>query len=108
LVDPVKPIPITTPSFEIRGATGQPQSPLRFDRIDSGRLITLARRIYLLHFEQGPASVDPLGVVLHPQTGQGRVVFEIPVLLPNELFVPLELLRGRVSRQRPPRSPLRS
>jgi hypothetical protein len=108
LVDPVKPIPITTPSFEIRGATGQPQPPLRFDRIDSGRLITLARRIYLHHFEQGPASVDPLGIVLHPRTGQGRVVFETPVLLPDELFLPLELLRGRVSRWRLTRSPLRS
>jgi len=108
LVDPVKPIPITTPSFEIRGATGQPQPPLRFDRIDSGRLISLARRIYLLHFEQGPAWVDPLGIVLHPRTGQGRAVFETPVLLPDEQFVPLELLRGRVSRTRSSRPPLRS
>lgn len=108
MVDPVKPIPITTPSFVIRGAAGQQQPSLRFDRIDSGRLISQARRIYLLHFEQGGSGAEPLGIVLHPGTGQGRVVFEVPVLLPDEQFVPLELLRGRLPRTRPARSPLRS
>ncbi len=105
---PVKPIPITTPSFEIRGASGQPQPSLRFDRIDSGRVIAQARRIYLLHFERGLCGGEPLGIVLNPQSAQGRVVFDLPVLLPEEQFLPLELIRGRSARPRHPRSPLRS
>jgi hypothetical protein len=78
------------------------------DRIDSGRLIAQARRIYLHHFEQGASSVEPLGIVLQPHTGLGRAVFETPVLLPDEQFVPLDLLRVRVSRARSSRPPLRS
>lgn len=105
---PVKPIPITTPSFEIRGAAGQPQPGLRFDRIDSSRVIAQARRIYLLHFEQGPGGMEPFGIVLNTLTTQGRVVFVSPVLLPEEQFVPLDLIRGRPTRPRHPRPPLRS
>jgi hypothetical protein len=71
-------------------------------------LITLARRIYLLHFERGLCGGEPLGVVLNPQSAQGRVVFELPVLLPEEQFLPLELIRGRSARPRHPRPPLRS
>jgi hypothetical protein len=31
------------------------------------------------------------------QGQRGRVVFEQPILLPNEQFVPIDLLRGRQS-----------
>ena len=31
---------------------------------------------------------------------QGRVVFELPILLPDEQFVPMELLRPRSARGR--------
>ena len=35
---------------------------------------------------------------------QGRVVFDLPVLLPQEQFVPIDWLRGRTqSRSRSPR-----
>ena len=35
---------------------------------------------------------------------QGRVVFDLPVLLPQEQFVPIDWLRGRTqSRARSPR-----
>lgn len=37
---------------------------------------------------------DPIGVVLTANQRQGRVVFELPVLLPEEQFVPLDLIRG--------------
>ena len=100
-----------SPSFQIRGAESSAspsQGSLRLDRINSAELLRHARRIYFRFLESCPTAPEPLGVVLLGAGPQGRVVFEIPVLLPNELFVPLELLRGRVSRQRPPRSPLRS
>ena len=59
-----------------------------------------------------PPAVIP-GIVLaglEPADGspEGRVVFEPPVLLPREQFIPLELVRGRQGRGRTPRSPSRS
>jgi hypothetical protein len=46
-------------------------------------------------------------VISQASGGQGRVVFELPVLLPEEQFIPLELVRGRSGRSRSSRSPLR-
>ncbi len=51
-------------------------------------------RLALFHYmERCPGGNDPCGVVL--QGDRGRVVFEQPVLLPDEQFVPIDLLRGR-------------
>ena len=44
---------------------------------------------------------------LYLELPQGRVVFELPVLLPEEQFISLELVRGRSPRSRSARSPLR-
>ncbi|MBM5826023.1 MAG: hypothetical protein FJ054_11865 [Cyanobacteria bacterium M_surface_10_m2_119] len=57
--------------------------------------------------ERCPAGAEPCGVVL--QGSKGRVVFEQPVLLPDEQFIPMDLLRGRptarpASRLRMPRT----
>ena len=41
-----------------------------------------------------------MGIVLQGRSAQGRVVFETPVLLPDEQYVPLELIRSRHSRPR--------
>ena len=93
----------------IRGAVGSSVQPLtpqpRWDRINSAEVIAQARRIYFHFLECSPTHPDPLGVVIGPQ--QGRVVFELPVLLPEEQFIPLELVRGRSGRSRSSRSPLR-
>lgn len=81
----------------------------RWDRINSAVVIAQARRIYFHYLECSPSQNDPLGVVItQPDSGQGRVVFELPVLLPEEQFIPLELLRSRAVRSRSSRSPLRS
>ena len=93
----------------IRGAVGsfvQTATPQpRWDRINSAEVIAQARRIYFHFLECSPTHPDPLGVVISPLTG--RVVFELPVLLPEEQFIALELVRGRSSRSRSTRSPLR-
>jgi len=60
-----------------------------------------ARQVLFLYLHDCPAGPEPHGVVLQPHGG--RVVFERPVLLPEEQFVPLELLRTRPTRQRPSR-----
>jgi hypothetical protein len=98
----------------IQGAVGssvQPVTPQpRWDRINSAEVIAQARRIYFHFLECSPAHPDPLGVVItqaQGTQGQGRVVFELPVLLPEEHFIPLELVRGRSGRSRSSRSPLR-
>ena len=92
-------ISLTTPSFEIRGASGAPSSP-RWDRIDSRSLIAQARRIYFAYLSSTPAGQEPLGVVVDPQGPDGRVVFETPVLLPDEEVIAIDLIRGRTRRGR--------
>ena len=51
---------------------------------------------------------DPFGVVLQgvgpTQSGlQGRVVFDIPILLPDEHFIAMEWILGRPKRGQGPR-----
>lgn len=74
-------------------------APLRFDRINSQVVLRRARSVLSAYLEQCPGGAEPCGVVLGGAAG-GRVVFESPVLLPKEQFVPLELVHGRFSRQR--------
>jgi len=79
-----------------------PLASLRLDRIDSRVLLTAARRVLFAYLGDGGGADDPVGVVLTADQRQGRVVFELPVLLPNEQYVPLDLIRGgeRLSRGR--------
>lgn len=96
--------PTSGPSFLIAGASGagnggrpsngrDPLASLRLDRVDSRVLLAAARRVLFSYLEEGGGD-DPIGVVLQINQGQGRVVFELPVLLPEEQFVPLDLIRG--------------
>ena len=80
----------------------------RWDQINSAAVIAQARRIYYQFLERFGGHQEPLGIVIsNPDNGQGRVVFELPVLLPDEHFIPLELLRGRPGRSRSSRSSYR-
>ena len=92
-------ISFSTPSFEIRGASGAPSTP-RWDRIDSRSLIGQARHVYFAYLSSSPAGQEPLGVVVDTREPNGRVVFETPVLLPDEEFIAIDLIRGRTSRGR--------
>ena len=86
----------------------------RWDRINSAEAIGRARRIYYAFLERCSGAAEPLGVVMAAEaeavtrTGSGRVVFELPVLLPSEQFIPLELVRGRAGRNRPSRPAMRN
>lgn len=83
-------------SFRIRGGEASAASAtgsLRLDRINSAELLRCCRRVYFRFLEACPSAPEPLGVVLCGAGPQGRVVFELPVLLPEEQFVPMELLR---------------
>ena len=92
-------ISLSTPSFEIRGASGALSAP-RWDRIDSRSLIVQARRVYFAYLSSTTAGQEPFGVVVDPQEPDGRVVFETPVLLPEEEFIAIDLIRGRANRGR--------
>lgn len=94
--------PPSSPSFEIRGAVGVSLSGPRWDRINSAAVIAGARRIYYAYLETSGGSADPYGIVLVGEDS-GRAVFEPPVLLPGEQFIPLELVRPRAGRGRTPR-----
>jgi hypothetical protein len=90
--------PPEAPSFRIDGASGLMAPPLRLDRINSSQVLQQARQVLFAYLHGGGAAGEPCGVVL--QAGGGRVVFDRPLLLPSEQFVPLELLRQRHSRPR--------
>ena len=83
------------PSFQIQGAVASTSAGLRLDRINSQLVFQQARRALFHYLERCPCGGDPIGVVLQGQ--RGRVVFEQPILLPDEQFVPIDLLRGRPS-----------
>jgi hypothetical protein len=79
-------------------------TPLRLDRINSRELLGSARQVYHAFLSTGPTGVEPAGVVMVGESRQGRVVFDLPVLLPQEQFVPIDWLRGRSqTRSRSPR-----
>ena len=79
-------------------------TPLRLDRINSRELLSSARQVYHAFLSTGPTGVEPAGVVMVGESRQGRVVFDLPVLLPQEQFVPIDWLRGRSqTRSRSPR-----
>ncbi len=95
--------PSGSPSFRIRGgeSSASPSAgSLRLDRINSAELLRCSRRVYFRFLEACPTAPEPLGVVLLGAGPQGRVVFEVPILLPDEQFVPMELLRPRSARGR--------
>lgn len=94
--------PPTSPSFEIRGAVGVSLSAApRWDRINSAAVIAAARRVYFDYLESGGAAPEPSGIVIGTAAGeQGRVVFELPVLLPGEQYIPIDLVRSRPARAR--------
>jgi len=101
--------PPRTPSFEIRGASGS-AAGLRLDRINSREVFRVARQVYFHYLETCPAGAEPIGVVILTEASrglpsQGRVVFELPVLLPEEQYLPLDLLRGQRQPLRARRAP---
>jgi hypothetical protein len=60
-------------------------------------VIQAARQIYRFHLESRPdVSVQPpRGVVIHRRTLRGDLIFsDYPVLLPHELFIPMEQLQA--------------
>ncbi|MEC8688881.1 MAG: hypothetical protein VXX57_05285 [Cyanobacteriota bacterium] len=63
-------------------------------------MIALARRIYFAYLSSSLGGQEPVGVVVVIEPPEGRVVFCAPVLLPDEEFVGLDLIRGRNSRGR--------
>ncbi|MGB5135296.1 MAG: hypothetical protein WBN89_09010 [Prochlorococcaceae cyanobacterium] len=81
------------PSFPITGATPSAAPGLRLDRINSQQVFQQARLVMYRYQEGCPSGPEPCGVVL--QGARGRVVFDQPVLLPDEQFVPADLLQGR-------------
>lgn len=63
-------------------------------------VLQAARQIYNFHVQLRPEVLSlqlPRGVVIHPQTLRGDLVFSpYPVLLPKELFVPRDMLEQAV------------
>ena len=97
-----------TPSFTIAGAASSAAPVLRLDQIDSQQVLRAARHVLFQYQHQCPLGRDPFGVVLQGgvqgQPGQqGRVVFDTPILLPDEQFIAMEWILGRSKRGQGPR-----
>ena len=76
-----------------------PSPSPRWDRVNSQELIARARSIYFRYLSDAGRSTEPTGVVLCASSGEGRVVFEVPTLLPEEEFIATQLLRGKSPRR---------
>ena len=99
-----EPISSFSPSFVIEGAGGSNAGLTpRWDRVDSRRLIAVARKVYFNHLTTNGYTLDPCGVVVNGQHDDGRVVFEMPTLLPEEQFISAELIGLKLKRPRVPR-----
>lgn len=102
-----EPISVSPPSFVIAGAGGNASLTPRWDRVDSRRLIALARKIYFQHLSESTHSIEPCGVVVNINLNEGRVVIDAPTLLPDEQFISAELISRRLRRPRNPKDRLR-
>ena len=91
---------LSSPSFEIAGAGGTTTPPPRWDRVDSRRLIALARQIYFRFLSDSGQRLEPLGVVVNERLDEGRVVFESPTLLLQEHFISIDLIGRKLRRPR--------
>ncbi len=91
----------------IAGAGGNASLTPRWDRVDSRRLIALARKIYFQHLSESTHSIEPCGVVVNINLNEGRVVIDTPTLLPDEQFISAELISRRLRRPRNPKDRLR-
>lgn len=61
-------------------------------------LLQAARQIYHSHLQLRPdvSEQSPRGVVIHRRTLRGDLIFsEFPILLPHELFIPVDILDQR-------------
>ena len=93
-------ISIHFPSFVIAGATSRAITSPRWDLVNSRELIQEARSVYFNFLTSNSNGPEPTGVVLNEQNGGGSVVFERPILLPEEHYISLDLLRSRPARSR--------
>ena len=64
-------------------------------------MIARARQVYFSFLSGAAAGSEPCGVVLGSDVSEGRVVFDLPVLLPDEEFIALDLICRRPFKQRP-------
>ena len=102
-----EPISVSSPSFVIAGAGGNARHTPRWDRVDSRRLIDLARRIYFKHLSESAHWREPCGVVVNIDLSEGHVVLAPPTLLPDEQFISADLISKRLRRPRSPKERFR-
>ena len=91
----------------IAGAGGNARHTPRWDRVDSRRLIALARRIYFQHLSESAHWREPCGVVVNIDLSEGHVVLAPPTLLPDEQFISADLISKRLRRPRSPKERFR-
>ena len=66
----------------------------------SQSIIQKAKLIYLNHVANYIFTNQPKGIVLNLKKNNGYVVFQEPTLLPEEKFLPIELLKPKQRKKR--------
>ena len=70
-----------------------------FNSLESKSLLQRAKLIYLDHLANYIFKKQPKGIVLNLNNSHGYVVFEEPALLPNEKYLPIDLLSPKAKKR---------
>ncbi len=78
-----------SPSFLIDNSINSVSTGICWDRINSQKIIAQARKIYFNYLAHRISKTKPIGVIL--SKAGGKVVFSRKLLLPNDIFIPLDV-----------------
>ena len=87
------------PSFKITASHTIICEALVFNSFESKSLLQRAKLIYLNHLANYIFNKQPKGIVLNLDNSHGYVVFEFPALLPNEKYLPIDLLSPKAKKR---------
>tara|TARA_Y100001968_G_C19420930_1_gene751695 strand:+ start:1242 stop:1454 length:213 start_codon:yes stop_codon:yes gene_type:complete len=57
-------------------------------------IINNARSVYFEYLCNSCFNSEPKGVVFNQKIGEGKVIFNNPILLPDEHFIPIEYIKS--------------
>ncbi|AFY72870.1 hypothetical protein Syn7502_00736 [Synechococcus sp. PCC 7502] len=57
-------------------------------------VLKIARQVYRLYQESYPELPTPYGIAVNRGTMTGKLIYSHPILLPTEIFVPIEIIES--------------
>ena len=87
------------PSFKIKASHTSICEAFIFNSFESKSIVQRAKLIYLDHLANYIFTKQPKGIVLNLNNSHGYVVFDEPTLLPNEKYLPIDLLSPKAKKR---------